>query len=578
MLNKITKPFHWARTVVPLEKRNIFVVYAVILLGTVLDNLSSASALTLSANIQKQFNTDSSTTSWVLSGYALTLGSFIMVSGKISDVIGPHNLYLIGITIFWISALICACIPHTSIVALIVFRAIQGIGASTLIPSTIALTANYFTGPLQKHLNTAVIYMIVALTATLGLGVVLGGAFSETNVGYKGFFYFVFAYSFVVDVLLVFFIIPINKTDGHNKLKMKNIDFVAAFLVIAGCLLMILGLTEGGEKWRSPKAIAPLIIGFFTAASALVYEVLYIRRYQVLHQNEDKSSSWKLQVDLLFPPEILKIPNFYPFLIICGLYYATFVMIIAIGVYTYSLIYHDSNIITAVKVFPMSIGLVFGAIVYRDSYYKKVGYKRMFIISGVLSLVSIIWFSRTKFGTTNAYWKYDMGAFFLYGYGINIFFNIYMPLVIQCTPLHLQGNVNGIFQTCSQVLLSIGNALIPSIAGNLRIAYTFEEKLIIQNKIRTIFYVMMGFHAFIVILMVVAIKDPKTISSSDNNKDAINVENDNLENNGIDSNVDIEKLEKADNSESSIESCEMNKAASVECQTENLSTESKNTN
>lgn len=127
----------------------MFVVYAIILSGTVLDNLSSASALTFSANIQKQFNTDSSTTSWVLSGYALTLGSFIMVSGKISDVIGPHNLYLIGITIFWISALICACIPHTSIVALIVFRAIQGIGASTLIPSTIALTANYFTGPLS---------------------------------------------------------------------------------------------------------------------------------------------------------------------------------------------------------------------------------------------------------------------------------------------------------------------------------------------------------------------------------------------------------------------------------------------
>ena len=548
VFNPIVKAFTWARTVVPEEKRNVFFVFAIILCGTSLDNLSSLTALTLESNIQEKFNVDTATASWVLSGYALTLGSFIMISGKISDVIGPHNLYLIGVGIFWISALICAVLPYDSIVPLIVFRAIQGIGSSTLIPSTIALAANYFSGPLVKHLNSMIVLLILVLTATLGLGVVFGGAFSESSIGYKSFFYFVFAYAVVVHILLLFLIIPIKKTDGHNNLKMKNIDFVAAFLVIVGCLLMILGLTEGGDNWKSPKAIAPLIVGFFTFVSALVYEYLFINQYQTKHANEDKSTNWKLQVDLLFPPEILKIPNFYSFLVIGGTYFATTVMLTSIGVQTYTLIDHEPPIVAAVKAFALSVGLVFGAFVYRDSYYRKVGYKQMFILSSVLSLASIIWFSRTKFDTVNSYWKYNFIPYFMFGYSINIYFNIYMPLVVQSTPLHLQGVVNGIFQTVNQVLLSIGNALVPSITGNLQKAYTFEEKSYIQKKLRTVLYVMIGFHVFILLLMVFVIKDTtKTVQENNDEEQTVDEK--------IEKNDDLEKQPEAEQKlESSVES------------------------
>lgn len=386
----------------------------------------------------------------------------------------------------------------------------------------------------------------------------MGGAFSETNFEYKGFFYFVFAYSLICHISLIFLIIPIKKTDGHNKLKMKNIDFFAAFLVITGCLLMILGLIEGGDNWKSSKAIAPLIVGFFTFMSALLYESLYIKKYQRKHENENKSSNWKLQIDLLFPPELLKIPNFYPFLIICGIYYATFVMQMSIGVQTYALIYHEPPIIAALKTFPISVGLGVGAFLYRDSYYRKVGYKKMFILSSVITLATVIWFSRTKFSIVNSYWKYDCIPLFLYGYGINIYFNIYFPCIISSTPLHLQGLVNGIFQTGSQLLLSVGNALVPSITGNLTIANTFEEKIAIQNKFRTVFYVIIGFHAFVVLLLVFVIKDTTKNTSEVSEEKVDETVDDNPRinnNNNNDNDNDLEKQEEVQiNSESSIES------------------------
>jgi MFS family permease len=508
MLSSLKTAFHKVRNYVPLEKRNKFMVYALILIGTALDNLNSMSALTMSPDIKEAFGTDTSTASWVLSGYGLTLGSFIMVTGKISDVIGPHNLYIIGITIIWICALICACIPHTSIIPLIVFRAIQGIGASSLLPSTMSITANYFSGDDIKYLGPAIICMIVALTATLGVGIVLGGAFSLTSIGYQSFFYFIFAYALVVDIALLFFIIPINKTAEHAKMKLKNINFVSSFLMIVGCLLVILGLTEGGEKWKSAKAIAPLVVGFFTIISSFLYENYYLKPYQIKHQNMDKSSDWRLQVDILFPGEILKIPNFPALLITSGAYYAILTMMVSVVVQYHTFIDHDSTIIVALKAFPSAVGLVFGAFVFRDSYYQKIGHRKMFILSGAISLGSVIWLSRMSFEHKNSYWKYEMVSMFLFGYGCNMFFNMYMPTAISHTPLHLQGVVMGVFQTGSQLMLSVGNALIPSIVGNINPAITFDQKKALHTKFETVLYVIIAIQAVVFLIMIFMIRIP----------------------------------------------------------------------
>ena len=156
--------FSWGRNLVPLEKRNIYVAYGIALVGVTLDNMNSAAIIILQQDLEKKFNTNSSVASWVLSSYALTLGSFIMVTGKIADIIGPDTVYLVGLGIIWITSLICALLPHSSIIPLIVFRAIQGIGASSLLPSVLSLMANYFTGPKLKHLQTAISALFVAVT------------------------------------------------------------------------------------------------------------------------------------------------------------------------------------------------------------------------------------------------------------------------------------------------------------------------------------------------------------------------------------------------------------------------------
>lgn len=92
---------------------------------------------------------------------------------------------------------------------------------------------------------------------------------------------------------------------------------------------------------------------------------------------------------------------------------------------------------------------------------------------------------------------------------MNMFFNIYIGVVVANTPLHLQGVANGIYQTCSQVLLSIGNALVPSILGNLHRATNERMKQELHARFQSIFYVIMGFHATVFFIMVLFVRNSK---------------------------------------------------------------------
>lgn len=78
--------------------------------------------------------------------------------------------------------------------------------------------------------------------------------------------------------------------------------------------------------------------------------------------------------------------------------------------------------------------------------------------------------------------------------------------MVEHTPLHLQGVVNGIFQTISQVTLAVGNALVPSIVGNIDVAYTVAERKALHDKFQPVFYVMVGFEASALFIMLLLIK------------------------------------------------------------------------
>lgn len=502
----------WPRRAIPDRYKWKAGVYFLILLATSLDNFNVTATLVSQLSIQEHFQTTFSTTSWVLSAYALTLGSFILLFGKLADILGPHNVFLFGVSAIWVCSLITAVIDN-SIIALIIFRAFQGIGASALIPSGFALTANYFSDN-AKHLQWGISGIIIALTASFGFGALFGGAFNESSIQYKGLFYFVFAAAFILDFALFFLIIPINKTREHEDLKLKNLNYLGVSVFIIGVLLIILGLTEGGESWKSPKAYVPIPIGFLMVVSVFLFESMYIKKFKIKYAEDVKNGitpvrDWRTELDLLFPSECLKIPNFLVFLITVGFYYMAFTILMN-GVIQYHLFVEmNSGIITACKLMPFTVGLVLSAVTYNERIYKRIGIKLMLLGSCLLTLGSYVWLTQLRYHIAHGYWIFEFGGLFLFGIGLNTFFNIYLNVVLSNTPLHLQGVVSGIYQTFAQVSLSIANALVASLLGDIVMGASVELQNEMQVKFNHIHYLGYGCLAFSFFVLLFTVNEPR---------------------------------------------------------------------
>src|SRR5258707_7148031 len=83
-----------------------------------------------------------STAQWIVDGYTLTFAALLLSAGVLADHVGSRTGFLIGLAIFALGS--AACAGATSLTGLIVARVVQGAGAATLMPCSLALIAHAF--------------------------------------------------------------------------------------------------------------------------------------------------------------------------------------------------------------------------------------------------------------------------------------------------------------------------------------------------------------------------------------------------------------------------------------------------
>ncbi|KAI3322570.1 drug resistance transporter [Xylariaceae sp. AK1471] len=247
-----------------------YLVAAVLQLALFLVNFEITIVSTALVSISNDLN-DFGRTSWVVTAYLITYTAGLVIVAKLSDIFGRKQTYLSVLLIF--TAFSGGCGAAQTMVQLIVLRALQGIGGGGLY--AVAFVMLFELVPKARY---PVLLVFSVALAVLGnaLGPVIGGVISQRTT-----WRWVFLINVPVGVLVavcVLFAVPkdypyqgLSKERASPKLKLANIDFTGAFLMLLALALLITGLEEAASllSWTSATTLAPIIVSAFAWAAFL---------------------------------------------------------------------------------------------------------------------------------------------------------------------------------------------------------------------------------------------------------------------------------------------------------------------
>jgi len=184
--------------------------------------------------------------SWVFSAYLLTSTASVPIWGRLSDLYGRRRLYLAGIAVFVLGSALSGA--ATSMTQLIVFRAIQGLGAGAVIPLSMTIIGELFA--LEERARTQALFSGVWGVASIA-GPLVGGYVTDA-LSWRWVFYLNLPFGALAAAVIAFAYPPGSRTSK------ATIDWLGAALLFGGvtCLLIAVGdVTDAMLPWLAATAV-----------------------------------------------------------------------------------------------------------------------------------------------------------------------------------------------------------------------------------------------------------------------------------------------------------------------------------
>jgi len=235
-----------------------WLILAVMLTAEIMDLLDSTVVNVAGPSLKDELGASPTALQWVIGGYALTLGAFLILGGRLGDRYGRRNLFLIGLISFTAASLACALAP--TIETLIAFRLIQGAAGALLLPQGFGLLRAAFP-PHEIGKAFAVFGPVFGLGGILGP--IIGGGLIEADILDTGW-RMVFVVNIpigIAAVILAWRIVPRVKGDHAIKIDLPGAAIIA---VSSGLLVwpLVQGQAAGWPAWTW-LCIAAAFAGFF---------------------------------------------------------------------------------------------------------------------------------------------------------------------------------------------------------------------------------------------------------------------------------------------------------------------------
>lgn len=373
------------------------------------------------------------TLQWVLTGYILTFGGFLMLGGRTADLYGRRRVLIAGIAGFTLFSFLIGF--STSSTMMIVLRAFQGLAGAFMAPTALSILLTSFAeGPARyKALS---IWSIVA-SGGAAAGVFLGGVLTQ---------YLGWQWCFFVNVPIgIAAIIGVRKyIPAHIKEESdKNLDLPGAILVTGGLMALVYALTLASQVgWTAQATLLSLGMSIVLLGGFLF--------------NETKSKH------PLMPLSIFRIRN-----VVGGNLVMLPVVAGALGMFFFLSQYvqnvlHYSPVASGLAFLP--IPLIIGFISYQaPKLLHKFGAKRLVIVGTALTTIGV--FIISFLSTDSAYLTHLLPAFIILACGFGISFVAITVAATTGVSAHEAGLASGLINTAQQVGGALGLAVLAVVAN-----------------------------------------------------------------------------------------------------------------
>jgi EmrB/QacA subfamily drug resistance transporter len=235
-----------------------------------LDNLVMTSALPV---IQADLGSTVSQLSWFMNAYTLAFATFMLPAATLGDRLGRRRVMIAGLSVFTLASIASAL--STTSEALIVARAVQGLGAAAIMPLSLTLLAS----AVPQRMRAAAIGIWGGVSGLgVALGPVIGGAVVE-GVSWQAIFWLNVPVAVVALPLLLFSV-------RESKGTWQRLDLVGTAMLGGAVFLGIWGIVRGNDDgWTSAGVLVPLaasgllVPAYVARARGVSYAVLPLRLF-----------------------------------------------------------------------------------------------------------------------------------------------------------------------------------------------------------------------------------------------------------------------------------------------------------
>jgi EmrB/QacA subfamily drug resistance transporter len=447
--------------------KNRWLILGIVLAAEIMDLLDSTIVNVAGPSLSKELNASPSALQWVIGGYTLTLGAGLILGGRLADRYSRRNIFLIGLTSFTATSLLCAIAPNIN--ALITFRLIQGFAGALVLPHVIGFIRDVFP---PEELGKA--FAIFGPVFGLGgiLGPIIGGFIIDGDIASTGWraVFIVNIPIGIINIALAWKYLP--RQASNHAIK---IDVLGSILIIASSGLLLLPLIQGQEAgW-------PLWTYISLAAAIVGFGVFTLEQRWVISRNKTP----------LVDPDIFKARTYNLGLAGIFIFFAGFT-----GVYLIITLFlqigqgysaRGAGIANIAIALGTAIGGALSGAVLADKFGTRVlQFGAIAQITGALML-----FASLPTMESFNFWHIAPGMF-VSGFGTGLVVAALFDAILLSIKNELVGSASGVLSSVQSIGSSVGVAIFGTLFFNHvasgQIDKGFRSALVLQIGLVTVFF------------------------------------------------------------------------------------------